>query len=86
MRKAAGSRNGQGKVKVGDGDKTTRTDIEGSYMGDGPSSTEGEAFGICLLHDCYIAEQLMQKDMSREEQKELLQHMGDILALPTTPC
>eukprot|EP00957_Ditylum_brightwellii_P046312 3514321-Ditylum_brightwellii.AAC.1 len=55
-------------------------------MGDDPSSTKGEAFGIRLLHDWYIAEKLAQKDMSTEGMKELLQCMGDILALPTTPC
>eukprot|EP00957_Ditylum_brightwellii_P159464 12138503-Ditylum_brightwellii.AAC.1 len=46
-------------------------------MGDDPSSTEGEAFGIRLLHDRYIAERLVHKDMSQEGQKELLQCMGD---------
>eukprot|EP00957_Ditylum_brightwellii_P023169 1748253-Ditylum_brightwellii.AAC.1 len=50
--------------------KTTRTEIDGTYMGDDPSSTE---------------ERLVQKEMSPEGKKELLQCMGDILTLPTTP-
>eukprot|EP00957_Ditylum_brightwellii_P045591 3457502-Ditylum_brightwellii.AAC.1 len=87
--KKPSARGGKLKTKAKieeEGAKTTQTKIDGTFMGDDPSPTEGEAFGIRLLHDRYIAERLVHTEMSWEGQKELLQCMGDILALPTTPC
>eukprot|EP00957_Ditylum_brightwellii_P042862 3244392-Ditylum_brightwellii.AAC.1 len=55
-------------------------------MGDYPSSTEGDASGIHLLHDCYILERLADSIMSIEWKTELLKCIGDILALPNTLC